>query len=304
MAFARGAGRLLAVPQSRTLVASPPVRKFAGLPPNLLSDLRGKVIVCAGAGNPPEEGHGIGALTAITLARQGAKVVSVSNVALNCETVNKAIEEEGGIGMAITADCTKLEECEKLCKTVVDTYGKVDVMINAGIHTALPMGFGKMTPDKWQLNMDLNLNAHFNLIFAFLPTFQAQQSGNIMHFTTFGSHVALGMGNQRHGYFAGKGAAAILTKRIGIENATQGIRANVVSIGYTTGPLVNRAVAKVGASLDDVTAARDANVPRQKQITPEEIANVAAFLASDMSSGINATEVFADGGNNSATYGP
>merc|ERR1712048_1240136 len=123
--------------------------------------------------------------------------------------------------------------------------------------------------------------------------------GNILHYTTFGSHVALGMGNQRHGYFAGKGGAAILTKRIGIENAKQGIRANVVSIGYTTGPLVNRAVAKVGASIEAVTATRDGNVPRQKQITPEEIANVAAFLASDASSSINATEVFADGGNNS-----
>merc|ERR1712187_842719 len=206
-----------------------------------------------------------------------------------------------GSGISIVADCTKLEECEKLCKAVVDKYGKVDVLINAGIHTALPMGFAKMTPDKWQLNLDLNLNAHFNLIYSFLPHFQAQKAGNIMHYTTFGSHVALGMGNQRHGYFAGKGAAAILTKRIGIENAKLGIRANVVSIGYTTGPLVNRAVAKVGASIEDVTATRDGNVPRGKQITPEEVANVALFLASDASSGINATYGFLDGGNKSST---
>merc|ERR1712176_218301 len=136
-----------------------------------------------------------------------------------------------------------------------------------------------------RLNMDLNLNAHFYLIHAFLPTFLEQGHGNILHYTTFGSAVALGMGNQRHGYFAGKAAAATLTKRIGI--------------GYTTGPLVNRAVAKVGASIEAVTATRDGNVPRQKQITPEEITNVAAFLASDASSSIKATEVLADGENNS-----
>lgn len=280
------------------------MRAFSGTPPNLLSDLKGKVVVCAGAGNPPEEGHGIGAMTSLVLARQGAHVVSVSNVAVNCDTVTAAVKEEGGSGTSIVADCTKLEECEKLAKAVLDQYGKVDVLINAGIHTALPMGFAKMTPDKWQLNLDLNLNAHFNLIYSFLPHFQERKAGNIMHYTTFGSHVALGMGNQRHGYFAGKGAAAILTKRIGIENAKLGIRANVLSIGYTTGPLVNRAVAKVGASIEAVTATRDGNVPRGVQITPDEVANVALFLASDASSGINATEIFVDGGNNSATYGP
>lgn len=279
------------------------VRSTSGVP-NLLSDLQGKVVVCAGAGNPPEEGHGIGAMTSLTLARLGAKVVSVSNVALNCETVTAAIKAEGNEGTAMAADCTKYEECEDLVKKVIDQYGKVDVMINAGIHTALPQGWAKMTREKWALNMDLNLNSHFNLIHTFLPKFQEQGSGVILHFTTFGSAVALGMGNQRHGYFAGKGAAAILTRRIGIENSKNGIRANVISIGYATGPLVNRAVAKVGLDAATVDAARAANVPRNKQLTPEEVANTAAFLASDASSGINAAEVFVDGGNHAATYGP
>lgn len=268
------------------------------------ADLQGKVIVNAGAGNPPAEGHGIGATTSLALARLGAKVVSVSNVAENCETVTDAVLKEGGEGISFTADCTKMADCEKLLKAVLDKYGKVDVMINAGIHTALPMGFAKMTEEKWHQNISLNLHAHFNLIHTFLTPFQEQKSGVIQHFTTFGSAVALGMGNQRHGYFAGKCAAATLTRRIGIENAKNGIRANVVSIGYTTGPLVNRAVAKVGASIEAVTATRDGNVPRGYQITPDEVANVAVFLASDMSSGINASEVFADGGNHGCTYGP
>lgn len=271
---------------------------------SFLGDLKGKVAVVAGAGNPPAEGHGIGAMTSLVLARLGCKVISISNVAENCDTVTAAIKAEGGIGSSYVADCTKYEEVTALCNSVVSEYGKVDVLINAGIHTALPQGFAKMDLDKWKLNMDLNLNAHFHLIHAFLPQLQEQGSGSILHYTTFGSAVALGMGNQRHGYFAGKGAAAILTRRIGIENAKKGLRANVVSIGYATGPLVNRAVAKVKASLDDVTAVRDANVPRGKQITPEEVANTAAFLASDASSGINGAEVFVDGGNHAATYGP
>lgn len=148
----------------------------------------------------------------------------------------------------------------------------------------------------WKIGIDLNLNAHFNLIHRFLPLFkvrptgtcsrgptditplfcQEQKSGNIIHFTTIASSVGLGIKNQRHAYAAGKSGAAVLTKRIGVENAADGIRANVIGIGYVTGPLVNRAVAQAqagGASvtLEQVTAGRDAYVPRGYQILPEEV---------------------------------
>ena len=74
----------------------------------------------------------------------GAKVVSVSNVAENCNTVTDAIIAEGNDGMAFTADCTKEEDCKALLEAAKAKYGKVDILINAGIHSALPMGFGKM----------------------------------------------------------------------------------------------------------------------------------------------------------------
>lgn len=272
--------------------------------PHPYADLEGKVVVVGGAGNPPAEGHGIGATTSLTLARYGAKVVSISHIQENCDTVTNQIIQEGGEGMAVVADCTSYDAVCKMRDEVISKYGKVDVMINAGIHDALPNGFKKMSPETWYRNMDINLNAHFHLIHAFVPLFQDQGSGNFQHFTTFGSSVALGMGVQRHGYFAGKAAAAILTRRIGIENAAKGIRANVVSIGYATGPLVNRAVANANADIEAVNAARAANVPRKTQIQVEEVANTAAFLASDASSGINAAEVFCDGGNHCTTYGP
>lgn len=273
--------------------------------------LAGKVVVVAGAGNPPEEGHGIGAWTSIVAARQGATVVSVSNEALNCETVTKAIEAEGNLnnGIGFTADCTKKSDVEALVKACVDKYGKVDVVINAGIHSALPMGFAKMTDEAWARGIDLNLNAHFELIHKFMPVFLEQKSGNFIHFTTIASSVGLGIGPQRHAYAAGKSAAATLTKRIGVEHAKQGIRGNVIGIGYVDGPLVNRAVAQAIAggaktTIEKVTAARDAYVPRGTQIQPEEIALTAAFLASDASSAINGTELYADGGSSGCTYGP
>lgn len=96
---------------------------------------------------------------------------------------------------------------------------------------------------------------------------------------------------------------------MGVEHAKKGIRGNVIGIGYVNGPLVDRAVAqaiKGGANttLEKVTAGRDAFVPRGTQITPEEVAHTAAFLASDASSAINGTEIYADGGTSGCTFGP
>jgi len=272
--------------------------------PSPFADLAGKVVVVGGAGNPASEAPGMGATTAMMFAKYGCKVVSVAHVKENCDNVTAEIKAAGGEGVAFTADCTDYAQVEALREFVMNEYGRVDCLVNAGIHVAVPQGFAKMSLDKWKQNMDLNLNAHFHLIHAFLPIMQEQKSGNIIHYTTFGSSGALGMGKQRHGYFAGKAAAAVLTKRIGIENAKNGIRANVVSIGYAEGPLITRAVANAGADMDAVDKQRDANVPRGKQITPEEIANVALFVASDWSSSLNATEVYADGGNTGTTYGP
>jgi len=246
----------------------------------------------------------MGATTAMMFAKYGCKVVSVAHVKENCDNVTAEIKAAGGEGVAFTADCTDYAQVEALREFVMNEYGRVDCLVNAGIHVAVPQGFAKMSLDKWKQNMDLNLNAHFHLIHAFLPIMQEQKSGNIIHYTTFGSSGALGMGKQRHGYFAGKAAAAVLTKRIGIENAKNGIRANVVSIGYAEGPLITRAVANAGADMDAVDKQRDANVPRGKQILPEEVAQVAAFLASDASSAINGTEIYADGGTSGCTYGP
>lgn len=272
--------------------------------PHPYADLAGKVCVVAGSGNPANERHGLGAMTSIYLARYGAKVVSVSHMDESAARVTKAITDEGNEGVGFVGDMRDYDKVTELKDFVLEKYGKVDVLINAGIHDALPNGFKKMTLEKWQSNMDLNLNVHFHLIHAFLPAFHDGGSGNIIHFNTFGGNNSLGMGAQRHGYFAGKGGAAILTRRIGIENSKKAIRANVLAIGYAEGPLVDRAVAQADADINAVNEKRGANVPRGYQITPDEVAGAACFLASDASSSINAAEIFADGGNHGVTYGP
>ena len=192
----------------------------------------------------------------------------------------------------------------ELLERVKAEYGGADILINAGVHNAMPNGFKKVTEEYWKDAIDVNLHAQFQLIHQFVPHFEERGSGCIVHFTTVAGSVGLGLGKQRHPYAAGKAAAAVLTKRIGVEYAQKGIRSNVIQIGYVSGPLVNRAVAAGGADLSAVTATRDSYVPRGRQGQPEEIANVAAFLCSEEASFINASDIFADGGSAGCTYGP
>lgn len=273
--------------------------------PYRFARLDGKVILIAGAGNPKAEGHGIGATTALQLARHGATVISLSNVEENVQNITEDIRAEGLQGFGYVCDATKAEEVQALAKRIKEEFGRIDIMINAGVYTPNPNGFEKMTAEVWRGAIDINLNAHFNLIYGVLPIFLSQESGGLfLHFSTIASEVGLGLGKQRHAYAAGKAGAAVLTRRIGVEHAKQGVRANVIQIGYVSGPLVNRAVAAVGGDLEKVNARRDSYVPRGRQGTPQDVAYMAAFLCSDEASLLNASDFYVDGGTSGCTYGP
>ncbi len=273
--------------------------------PYRFARLDGKIAIVAGAGNPKSEGHGIGASTSLQLARNGATVISVSNIEENAHTITEAIKAEGHVGMAHVCDVTKTENIGALVQRVKDEFGQIDIMINAGVHNAMPNGFKKVTEDYWRSAIDINLHAHFQLIYSVLPTFVEQPTGGcILHFSTIAGEVGLGLGKQRHAYAAGKSGAAVLTKRIGIEYAKEGVRGNVLQIGYINGPLVNRAVAAGGADIEKVTAVRDSYVPRGKQGTPADVANMAAFLCSEEAALLNGSDFYVDGGTAGCTYGP
>lgn len=272
--------------------------------PYRFAHLDGKVVIVFGAGNPKSEGHGIGATTALQLARNGATVVSVSNLQENAQNITEAIREEGFQGFAEVCDATNAADVVALVARVKAQFGRIDVLINAGVHNANPNGFDKLTGDYWRSAIDVNLHAHFNMIHGVLPTFLEQKTGLFLHFSTIAGEVGLGVGKQRHAYAAGKAGAAVLTKRVGIEYAKEGVRGNVLQIGYISGPLVNRAVAAVGADLEKVTAKRDSYVPRGRQGTPADVAYLAAFLCSDEANLLNGSDFFVDGGTSGCTYGP
>eukprot|EP01062_Namystynia_karyoxenos_P012120 TRINITY_DN14357_c0_g1_i1.p1 TRINITY_DN14357_c0_g1~~TRINITY_DN14357_c0_g1_i1.p1 ORF type:complete len:337 (+),score=95.75 TRINITY_DN14357_c0_g1_i1:65-1012(+) len=286
-------------------------------------NLEGRVAVVCGAGNPPTEDWGIGMATAIVMARRGARVVAVSRctTAQTSEHCAAVIHGESNECLPLQADMSTHAGVESLLDRVLEAYGKVDILVNAGVHNAQPNGLEKFTEETWLNSIQTNLHAQYHLCRHFAPAMVRTGGGCILHYTTMAGTTGLGLGKQRHGYVAGKAGAAELTKRVGIEYASQGLRAVVVSIGYIKAPLVKRAVVAASArqpgpmdkdlgrallekNLTSVHDTRDSYVPRGKQGTPMEVANVGAFLASDEASFINATEVFVDGGSTTCTYGP
>lgn len=270
--------------------------------------LQGKTVVVCGAGNNADEAFGIGKMTAIVCAREGANVVAVSNNKAHADGTAEAIFADGaatGDALGFTADCTSASDVSALLAATMDKFGSVDSLINAGVYDAQPNGFKKLDAERWMRSMELNLHAQFYLIDTFLPQMTSQAGGSSLVFvSTIAGSVGLGVGQQRHGYAAGKAGASALTKRIGVEYAKDGVRGNVVEAGYIASPLVTRAVAQAGADMDAVTATRDAYVPRGQQGQPIDVAHACAFLASDEASFINGVTLPVDGGTSSVTYGP
>ena len=196
-------------------------------------------------------------------------------------------------------------------EATIAEYGSVNSVINAGVYDALPNGFKKLDPEKWQRSMDLNLNAQYYMVYSFLPKLlENEDGGNFVFVSTVAAWIGLGNTVQRHGYAAGKAGAEALTRRIGVEYAPQGIRGNVVSAGYIASPLVTRAVnqakdAGIAVEHDAVGAQRDSYPPRQKQGEPMDVANACLFMANDVEANfVNSGVLFVDGGQHACTYGP
>ena len=177
-------------------------------------------------------------------------------------------------------------------------YGNVDILINAGVHNAMPNGF-ESSPRTTGKMRRCDLHAHFQLVHQFLPEFEAQGSGCIIHFTTIAGTVGLGLGKQRHPPRARRqprSPNALAT------SSKKGIRSNVIQIGYVRAPRQPRRSGGQGR-YRRCNGARS-SLCRGKQSTPEEVANVAAFLCSDKAAFINGSDIFVDGGSAGCTYGP
>ena len=243
-----------------------------------MSDLAGRVALVTGAS------RGIGRAIAVQLASAGATVVAGAR-ADHAGAVQRQIEEAGGAAVAITLDVTAPESIGAAARTALDRCGRVDILVNnAGIvRDQLLM---RMKAEEWDAVMATNLTAAYRLCQAVLRPMLKQRSGRIVNIAS----VVGQSGNPGQANYAASKAGLIgFTKSLAQEVASRGITVNVVAPGMIETDMT--------AALDErAQAALRERIPMGRLGSPEEVAGVVRFLASDEASYITGQVIGVNGG--------
>jgi len=242
--------------------------------------LEGRVAVITGAAS------GLGLATAKRFASEGAHVVVVD---MNEAAGNAAATEVGGI--FVKADVTDAEQVDNMYKVAFDTYGRIDIAFNnAGISPPEDDSILTTGIDAWKLVQDVNLTSVFLCCKAVIPYMQKQGKGSIINTASF--VATLGAATSQISYTASKGGVLAMSRELGVQFAREGIRVNALSPGPVNTPLLIELFAK-----DPERAARRlVHIPMGRFGEASEIAGAVAFLASDDSSFITASNFLVDGG--------
>ena len=242
--------------------------------------LQGKTAIITGSG------RGIGKAIAMKLASLGANIVI--NDIPQSEDADKTSEEIKAMGVdsiVVKGDVRKTEDVQELIKKTLDKFGKIDIFVNnAGVtRDGLML---RMSEDDWDLVMDINLKGAFNCIKAVARPMMKQRSGSVVNIAS----VVGVMGNAgQANYSASKAGLIGLTKTTAKEFASRGIRCNAVAPGFIESAMTDKLP-------DDVKQEYFKAIPLAKFGKVEEVADVVAFLASDMSSYVTGQVINIDGG--------
>ncbi|MFE7463198.1 3-oxoacyl-ACP reductase [Streptomyces sp. NPDC057499] len=250
--------------------------------------LAGRTAVVTGAGS------GIGLATARRLATEGAHVVCADVD----ETAGKAAAEEVD-GLFVRTDVTDAEQVEALFKAAFDAYGSVDVAFNnAGISPPEDDSILETGLDAWRRVQEVNLTSVYLCCKAAIPYMRRQGKGSIINTASFVARM--GAATSQISYTASKGGVLAMSRELGVQFAREGIRVNALCPGPVNTPLLQELFAK-----DPERAARRlVHIPVGRFAEAIEIAAAVAFLASDDSSFVNATDFLVDGGISGAYVTP
>lgn len=256
-----------------------------------LGRLKGRVAIITGANS------GIGRATARLFAREGAKVVCCDIQETISPRIDQLIkEQEGGQAVFAAIDVTRPDDCERMVKTALDSFGDVDILYNnagAGIRKKVH----EHTDEEWNFVLDTNLNAMFRGARAVLPHFIKKKSGNIV--TTASTFGLLASPNYP-GYCATKAAIINLTREMAMDYGPLGIRINCVCPGAIETPRFRgfppRPTLGEGMTDEQRKVMGDSNKALLRMGRPEEIAYGVLFLVSDEASFVTGHALVIDGG--------
>ena len=235
---------------------------------NIMGLLDGKVALITGAA------RGIGKAIAMKFASEGADV-AFTDLVINevGEQTVKDIEAFGHKVKAYASNAANFEEAHNVVNQILADFGRIDILVNnAGITKDGLML--RMSEAQWDAVLNVNLKSAFNFIHALTPIMARQRSGSIINMS---SVVGVSGNAGQCNYSASKAGLIGLAKSIAKEMGPRGIRANCIAPGFIISDMTN-------ALSEEVRDAWVKQIPLRRGGTPEDVANVAVFLASDLSS--------------------
>lgn len=229
--------------------------------------LDGKVALITGAA------RGIGKAIAMKFASEGADVAFTDLVINEAgEQTVKDIEAFGHKVRAYASNAANFEETHNVVNQILADFGRIDILVNnAGITKDGLML--RMTEAQWDAVLNVNLKSAFNFIHAITPIMARQRGGSIINMS---SVVGVSGNAGQCNYSASKAGLIGLAKSIAKEMGPRGIRANCIAPGFIVSDMTN-------ALSEEVCDAWVKQIPLRRGGTPEDVANVAVFLASDLS---------------------
>ena len=227
--------------------------------------LEGKVALITGAS------RGIGKAIALKFASEGADI-AYTDVKINDETTSE-IAALGVKVVAYTSNAADFADVHATVEKVLADFGHIDVLVNnAGItRDGLML---RMDEAQWDAVINVNLKSAYNFIHAVTPVMSRQKGGSIINMS---SVVGVSGNAGQCNYSASKAGLIGLAKSIAKEMGPRGIRANCIAPGFIVSDMTN-------ALPEAVREAWAKTIPLRRGGTPEEVAKVALFLASDLSS--------------------
>jgi 3-oxoacyl-(acyl-carrier-protein) reductase len=244
--------------------------------------LEGKVALVTGAA------RGIGKAIALKFASEGADVAFTDlNIDENGLATQKEIEAFGVKAKGYASNAANFEDAHNVVAEIVKDFGRVDILVNnAGItRDGLMM---RMTEQQWDMVINVNLKSAFNFVHALTPVMMKQKSGSIINMA---SVVGVSGNAGQSNYSASKAGMIGLAKSIAKELGSRGIRANAIAPGF----IITDMTAVLS---EEVKAEWAKQIPLRRGGTPEDVANTAVYLASDLSSYVTGQVINVCGGMN------
>lgn len=242
--------------------------------------LEGKVALITGAA------RGIGKAIALKYASEGA-AVAFTDLAID-EIAQQTVSEIEALGVkakGYASNAASFDDAHAVVEEVIKDFGKIDILVNnAGITRDTLML--RMTEAQWDAVLTVNLKSAFNFMHAIAPVMMKQRGGSII---SMSSVVGIGGNAGQANYAASKAGLIGLTKSMAKEIGPRGVRVNAIAPGF----IITEMTAKLS---EEVRAEWAKSIPLRRGGTPEDVANVATFLASDLSTYVTGQVIHVCGG--------